>query len=190
MQFVQKLAMCDASLFEFIHANQRALEKYAPIERKNGIAYFKTSGDPKNNRITFKRPMMVNGVAFTGFYQEYTALPLGLHATKDNTIDVYYWGLHSTTRPAELAKRLPQLHLTAQSDGYWAGKTWIIDDVNQSTHWTINDNAVGGTAPVKGSAEKVLFVEEYQGKVALACTVQGYLTDEIIHAVRPDLQGL
>lgn len=56
MQFVQKLAMCDASLFEFIHANQRALEKYAPIERKNGIAYFKTSGDPKTTALPLNDP--------------------------------------------------------------------------------------------------------------------------------------
>lgn len=188
-QFVQKLSACDGSLFKFIHANQKSLKKYAPINHKNGIAHFKTEGDGERKEVTFKKPMMVGGVAFTGFYEEHMELPLGFPAKKESTIDIYFWGLTTQESASQVAKNLPSLALTAQSSGHWAGKTWIIDDASKSSTWKINENAVGGTVPVKGSVEKVLMLEEYQGKTALSCTIQGYVNDKIVHAIRPDLKG-
>lgn len=182
-QFVQKLSQCDASLYEFMYKHRKTLRQYAPIEHKNGIAYFKLSSNSEKAQVTFKKPMIVNGVEFTGFYNQYFSLPFA------EPLNSYFWGLTTQTEAETVVKKLPTLQLTAETSHIWAGTAWIIEDVKNSTQWIINENASSGTMPVKNSVEKVFFLEKVADHSMLSCTIQGYPNDKIIYSIRPDLKG-
>lgn len=182
-QFVQKLSQCDASLYEFMYKHRKTLQQYAPIEYKNGIAYFKLSGNSEKSQVTFKKPMIVNGVKFTGFYNQYFNLPFA------EPLNSYFWGLTTQTEAEEVVENLSQLKLTKKKPSLWAGEAWIIENVETSTEWLVNKNAKSGTFPARNSVEKVFFLEKSVNHSMLSCTIQGYPNNHIIYSIRPDLKG-
>lgn len=185
--FIKAFAQCDDSLLTFIAQNKQALQAYAPVKTTGKWGQFVMQADKEGGHtIAFKKPMVINGVAFTGFKSQYLELPLG--KGPDGLIKAYYWFLISPSRhAADFAKHFPQLGLQADGRGSWISNPLIILDSKKSLQWQSNDSALGGKAPSKGTVERSLYVEPVDGKPQLGCTVQGYIPQELVTQMRLDL---
>ena len=88
--FVNQLSRCDRSLFEFIRKNREALQDYAPVENRGRVARFRLSDNEEGQQsVSFKKPMVVNGIRYIGFFQKYLEQPLSYGS--NGTLKAYYW---------------------------------------------------------------------------------------------------
>ena len=101
----------------------------------------------------------------------------------------YFWGFEvEEARAADLVVKFPQWGLKPMGKNF-ATPSQIIINSNQSVRWQPNMQATTGSIPAKNTVEKLLILEESNGKTSLYCTIQGYPNDKLIRRERLDLIG-
>lgn len=181
--FVQTLARCDGQVFEFIRDHRQELSQYAPVDERNNTASFRATGNRGNSMTAFAKPMVVNGIEFTGFFSR-AFDQNGLSAAP---LQSYFWGLTvKESDTAKIAAALPQLKL--QADGaYRISNPQIIADTKKSGQWQSVAKLQSDRLPQPDTAEKLLMLYRENNQTLLSCTAQGYLTAPVVNALRPDL---
>ena len=185
--FVNQLSRCDRSLFEFIRKNREALQDYAPVENRGRVARFRLTDEEEGRQIVnFKKPMVVNGIRYTGCFQSYLELPLS--DAPSGTLKPYYWGLaaDSNINAATIAASLPQQNFKRAGEGFMANPQ-LISDVRRSLKWQHNSMASDGTAPAENTVERVLYITPRKSKKTheLNCTIQGYIPAALAKTILP-----
>lgn len=185
---LKSFAHCDGSMFTTLKQNQNTLQEYAPIETKGNIARFAVKGTQQTKSVFFKKPMIVNGITFTGYQTVESSLALGNNL--QNAPKFYFWGftLSPSTDLNKVAKQLPELGLEANG-ATMANKPQIINNVNQSLTWEANKAIKNGTLPAPNTVEKVLFLERNSKNPTLLCSIQGFIPTALLRSERPDLNA-
>ncbi len=183
--FVNQLSRCDRSLFEFIRKNREALQDYAPVENRGRVARFRLSDNEEGQQsVSFKKPMVVNGIRYIGFFQKYLEQPLSYGS--NGTLKAYYWGLtaESNTDAATIAASLPQHNFKRTGEGFMANPQ-LISDVRRSLKWQHNSMASEGTVPAENTVERVMYIAPSGTQQELSCTIQGYIPAALTKTILP-----
>lgn len=187
-ELLNAFVKCDASMFDILKNKQEQLSKYAPIEKVGKTARFQLgSADEDGKRqVIFNKPIIVNGIHFSSFSAEYSELPV--NETGKNPV-FYFWGFElKKARAADVVAKFPQWGLKPMGKNF-ATPSQIIINSHQSVRWQPNMQATTGSIPAKNTVEKLLILEESNGKTSLYCTIQGYPNDKLIRRERLDLIG-
>ncbi len=175
-------------MFDILKNKQEPLSKYAPIEKVGKTARFQLgSADEDGKRqVIFNKPIILNGIRFVSFDTIYSEFPF--NETGKNPV-FYFWGFEvEEARAADLVVKFPQWGLKPMGKNF-ATPSQIIINSHQSVRWQPNMQATTGSIPAKNTVEKLLILEESNGKTSLYCTIQGYPNDKLIRRERLDLIG-
>jgi hypothetical protein len=187
---IHTFSQCDRAFFDALTAAQTTWSPRIALSQNNGVAY-----PTVDNRLTegkriqrFAQPIDVDGVELVGYFDSaYVAGPL---------LRAYDWGFLIKGPTSEAATKLRPLiadtaHFQAEPQGSWArGEHRAV--AQGETNWQAGATALG-VAPAAGTAERDLFMTDGDyapaGESELTCSVQGFVTQEVIAPLRPDLDA-
>lgn len=173
----ESLLHCDSRFFSALYSSASQLKDTAPLIKQKPYAWF---AQPRsgNDVLWFSQPLRVGKLTLEGYFRRDS-----IYGADER---FYFWGFILSESPQEVIASLHDVEWKADSDGYMArGMIMRAGD----SEWQENRSAVSGIATAKGSTERVVMLENRQGKTQLLCTVQGSVTDKQILPLRPDLAG-
>ncbi|MCZ2398106.1 MAG: hypothetical protein LC100_16400 [Chitinophagales bacterium] len=176
----ESLSRCDASFFQEIYHQKNKLNVLAPLTiGKNHLAWFKSPANA-NDRIWFTQPLEELNLTISGYYFQTSDLE------EINDGKFYYWGMILQNSPQEVMNALNHLKWVKAGDD---AITQAMIKEGPDSGWKINDQAVSGIAPAKESTEKLLMLSKDKNGSLLLCSIQGYVTPDMLAEFRPDLKG-
>lgn len=174
----ETLLRCDSQFFNALYAEQAKFTHAAPLVKDNqGHAWF---APPKDNAgiVWFAQPVHLQQLTLSGYYTQQSDL--------DEFGKYFFWGWVIEESPQAVMAALPAAHWQSAGDDYITNA--MIKRPGDNA-WQVNNTAVGGIAPAKGSVEKLAMLSLTKGKTTLLCSLQGSVTEEILLPLRPDLTG-
>ncbi|WP_105589360.1 hypothetical protein [Cronobacter sakazakii] len=176
----ESLSRCDANFFQEMYNQKSKLNVLAPLAiGEHHLAWFKGPADD-NGRIWFTQPLKELNLTISGYYLQTSDLE------DINDGKFYYWGMILQNSPQEVMKALNHLKWVKAGD-YFITQAMIKE--GPDSNWKINNQAVSGIAPAKESTEKILILSEDKNGALLLCSIQGYVTPDMLAEFRPDLKG-
>lgn len=176
----ESLSRCDASFFQEIYHQKNKLNVLAPLTiGKNHLAWFKSPANA-NDRIWFTQPLEELNLTISGYYLQTSDLE------EINDGKFYYWGMILQNSPQEVMNALNHLKWVKAGDD---AITQAMIKEGPDSGWKINDQAVSGISPAKESTEKLLMLSKDKNGSLLLCSIQGYVTPDMLAEFRPDLKG-
>lgn len=176
----QSLTSCDTTFFNEIYHQRSALSRVAPLTvDHHSHAWFKAPVEG-NSTVWFAQPLHELNLTLSGYY---------LQTSNLNEIDYgkyYYWGLIFKESPEEVMSKLDHLTWIKAGDDH-ISQAMIKADPKSA--WENNAQAVSGIAPAKESTEKLLMLSKSKEGTLLLCSIQGYVTPDMLTTLRPDLTG-
>lgn len=175
----KSLSRCDASFFQEIYHQKSKFKGLVPVAiGEHHLAWFKGPADG-NGRIWFAQPLKELNLTISGYYLQTSDLDV------INDGKFYYWGMILQNSPQEVMNALNHLKWVKTGD----------DSISQAmikegpdSNWKINNQAVSGIAPAKESTEKLLILSKDKNGSLLLCSIQGYVTPDMLAEFRPDLK--
>lgn len=176
----ESLSRCDASFFQEIYHQKNKLNVLAPLTiGEHHLAWFKSPANA-NDRIWFTQPLEELNLTISGYYLQTSDLE------EINDGKFYYWGMILQNSPQEVMNALNHLKWVKAGD---EAITQAMIKEGPDSGWKINDQAVSGIAPAKESTEKLLMLSKDKNGSLLLCSIQGYVTPDMLAEFRPDLKG-
>ncbi|MBK0090221.1 hypothetical protein [Erwinia sp. S59] len=175
----ESLSRCDANFFQEIYHHKSKLNVLAPLALgEHHLAWFKGPTDG-NGRIWFTQPLKELNLTISGYYLQTSDL--------GDTIGgkFYYWGMILQNSPQEVMNALNHLKWLKTGDDF-ISQAMIKEGAD--SNWKINNQAVSGIAPAKESPEKLLILSKDNKGSLLLCSIQGYVTPDVLAELRPDLK--
>ncbi|OCG21699.1 hypothetical protein A9G22_06120 [Gilliamella sp. App2-1] len=186
LPLIDSLTLCTSDFFRNIYNNKDELEKYTHIKLFNqNQAYIpvENRSDIAKNYVYFKTPMTYKNLTITGYY--------------DNAMDLgkigkyYFWGFIIDNDINQIKEALNFIDWKNMEDNLlYIGNPMIrnIDDNIQV--WHKNTGTVVGvkTIPAPDTTEKLLLLETGSNMNLLICSIQGFVTAELLRQERPDIQ--
>ena len=179
----EQFSSCDASFFKSLNQNSKMWADQVPLKKVNGVARIDVPNrlSSSNSSVKFKRPVIINGVGFQSYYDEYIDLgSLG---------KIYNWGFEVDVSIDEAASKLMPLIYDSErltlSDGHYA-RTEV--KVLNSPWVKLKMNS--GVAAGLSRTERAFFIERDDEKkiTRITCSIQGGVTPAILKEVRPDIE--
>jgi hypothetical protein len=178
---LQTFLACDASSLSVV--NQPGLKERISSTQEHGrITLSGGSKTDAGQRWMFDSPVVLDGVALTGFFAEDQEL-MGSR--------IIGWGFYTQQSPDELYAQLNKLPVSKleQVNGIYARpQIWS----HKQAGWVAEGDDTAGKL-VTDTAERILMVEPALADVAktskgmITCSVQGTVSPEILKTTRPDL---
>lgn len=173
----ESLVHCDSRFFSTLYSSSSQLKNTAPLIKQKPYAWFT---QPKSDAdiLWFAHPLRAGKLTLEGYFRRES-----IYSADER---YYFWGLVVSESPQEVMESLSGIQWEADEKGFMAnGMIMRTGD----SEWQDNRSAVSGIAPAKGSTERILLIENNQGKTQLLCSVQGSVTEGQISPLRPDLAG-
>lgn len=173
------LLHCDSRFFGELYNQRISLNHTAPLKTDNAHhAWF--ISEPGNPVVWFSQPIKSGVLSVSGYWQDKSNL--------DEMGKYYFWGVLLDDSPEAVMAAFPKVHWqkSGENGEYFANP--MIKQAGSNSQWQVNTGSASGIAPAKGSVEKLVLLDTWQGKTRLLCSVQGSVTAEDILPVRPDLE--
>lgn len=169
---IESLSLCDSTFFNQMN-KKKELKKIISVSNTNNI---KTAKDVS---VDINR-LQDSGVTIVKYLNQYVNL--------DKYGEYYFWGFQLEEDFATAHETLSQYIELKKSRGLFQHNP-LIKGVGDSS-WQINLGATDGVAPAPSTMEKLLVLEEVNGKTNILCSIQGTVTAEDLLNIRPDLRAV
>lgn len=173
----ESLLRCDSRFFSELNIHKAAFKNVVSLsEDKVGHAWF----TPKegNDAVWFTQPVKSGQLTLSGYWSDKSDLgEMGKY---------YYWGLIFDESPGVVMEKLSNVTWQKAGEEFFANP---MIKQSGSHSWQVNNGAASGIAPAKGSVEKLVILDMFNGKSRLLCSVQGNVTAQDLLPLRPDLLG-
>ncbi|WP_436859176.1 hypothetical protein [Citrobacter tructae] len=173
----ESLMHCDSRFFSELFSQRATFKHVAPLttDKAQHAWYAPKDG---SEATWFAHPVKTGQVTISGYWQQKSDL--------EEMGKYYFWGLIIEESPDAVMKALSQANWQKNDDVFIANP---MIKSSGTGDWQVNSGAASGIAPAKNSVEKLVLLDELNGKSRLLCSVQGSVTDADLLPLRPDLQG-
>ena len=171
------LMHCDSRFFSELYNQRAAFKQAAPMttDKAQHAWYAPKDG---SEAIWFAHPVNTGQLTISGYWQQKSDL--------EEMGKYYFWGLIFDESPEAVMQALSQVSWHKNDDVYMTNPMIKLSGTGD---WQVNSGAASGIAPAKGSVERLVLLDAFNGKSRLLCSVQGNVTDADLLPLRPDLQG-
>lgn len=185
---------CDRGFFDKLAAEQDVWARSMVLKADSGVMFPAVTNRLHDGQKVqkFQHPLLVGDVELIGYI--------------DDTYEVngegtfFDWGFIAKGATVDIAKKLaPYIvdrdqFLPSTENTWQRGQHWNVGE--PVDHWH-NGVTPMGHAPEPGTVERVLYVADSdsnmfvaKGEVAVACSVQGAVTPDLLRQLRPDLDAV
>ena len=171
------LMHCDSRFFSELYSQRAVFRQAAPMttDKAQHAWYAPKDG---SEATWFAHPVKAGQLTISGYWQQKSDL--------EEMGQYYFWGLIFDELPEAVMQALSQVSWHKNDDVYMANPMIKLSGTGD---WQVNSGAASGIAPAKGSVERLVLLDVFNGKSRLLCSVQGNVTDADLLPLRPDLQG-
>jgi hypothetical protein len=179
---LQTFLACDANSLTVVN-HPGIKEHVASTQEQGKIALSGGTKTDAGQRWVFDKPVMLDGIALTGFFAEDQEL-MGSR--------IIGWGFYTQQTPDELyaqLNKIPGSQLEQVNGIYARPQVWS----KKQSAWVPESGDDTSGKLVTDTAERILMVEPALPDVAktskgmVTCSVQGTVSPQILKTVRPDL---
>ncbi|WP_147194103.1 hypothetical protein AAGQ96_01525 [Pantoea sp. MBD-2R] len=170
------LLQCNPAFFHTLYQHRAVLKKVVQVESDGKRIAWVPVTDKEARVRTFTHSVPDGKLHLSGYYEQSEDLgELGKY---------YYWGFVIDEAPEKVMAAFPHIQWL-KGDALWTANPQIKLDIHRA--WQPNPSATDGIAPAKGSVEKLVMLNEKEGKSWLSCSIQGSVERPLLLQERPDI---